>query len=62
MTERELQALGEGTGNNVTLLFRGQGVETHCIAGNADGQLRVLLRVGDGIFQSFATQHVDVQV
>jgi hypothetical protein len=60
--EALLQALGEGTGDHVTLLFRGQGVETHGVAGDADGQLRVLFRVGDGVFQGLAAQHVDVQV
>lgn len=62
MTECGSQALGEGTGYHVTLLFRGQGVEAHCVAGHTDGQLRVFFRVGDGVFQGFATQHVDVQV
>ena len=62
MLQSDLQALGEGAGHHVTLLFRGQCVEAHGVAGDTDGQLRVLFRVGDGVFQGLATQDVDVQV
>ena len=61
-TQGALQALGEGAGDHVTLLLRGQGVETHGVTGDADGELRVFFRVGDGVFQGFAAQYVDVQV
>ena len=36
--------------------------EVHGIAGNADGELRILFRMFHGIFQHFAVQYVYVQM
>ncbi len=40
-SDRELHGLSEGTGNNILLLFFGQGVKTYGVARYADGQLRI---------------------
>ncbi len=37
-SDRELHGLSEGTGNNILLLFFGQGVKTYGVARYADGQ------------------------
>src|SRR5699024_2106463 len=54
--------LGEGTSDNVALLFRSQRVKANCITGYTDGQLRIFFRMLNCIFQSFTTQNVNVQV
>ena len=55
-------ALVERTGNHVELLFLGELDEVHRVAGDTHGQVRVLLRVIDGILELFLAQHVDVGV
>lgn len=44
-----LYRLGEGPGDDILLLFAGQGVESHCITGDANRQVRVIIRVFDGV-------------
>ena len=46
----------------VKLLFLRELDEVHRVARHADRQLRVLFRIGDGIFQGLTAQHVDVEV
>ena len=46
-------ALVERTGNHVELLFLGELDEVHRVAGDTHGQVRVLLRVIDGILELF---------
>ena len=46
-------ALMERTGNHVELLFLGELDEVHRVAGDTHGQVRVLLRVIDGILELF---------
>ncbi len=42
-TSENSDRLVEGTRNNLTLLLTAQLVEVHRVAGNTDGQVRVLL-------------------
>ena len=44
-----LEAIVEGTGDNLVLLSLGQVVEVHSVTGNANGELGVLLRVSLGV-------------
>ena len=46
-----LELVVEGTRNDLVLLLLGERVEVHGIAGNADGQLRVLLGVSLSVKQ-----------
>ena len=55
-------ALVERTGDHVELLFLGELDEVHRVAGDAHGQVRVLLRMLDGILELLLAQHVDVGV
>lgn len=48
----------EGPGNNLHLLVTGELAEVHCIAADTDGQVRVLLRVLDGIHQHLLVENV----
>lgn len=48
--------------NHVLLLLARQGVKPHRITRNADRQVRIVLRMGDGIQQHLPVHHVDVQV
>src|SRR5512142_2887556 len=52
----------EGAGDDVHLLLARQPHEVHGIAGDADGQARVFLRVVHGVHQRLAVQDVDVHV
>lgn len=52
----------ERTGDHVELLFLGELDEVHRVAGDAHGQVRVLLRMLDGILELLLAQHVDVGV
>ena len=52
----------EGTRNDLVLLLLGERVEVHGIAGNADGQLRILLGVSLSVEQRLTIEDVDVQV
>ena len=52
----------EGTRNNLTLLLAAQLVEVDRIAGNTNGQVRVLLRMLVSRHQGFTIEHVYVQV
>ena len=52
----------EGAGDDVVLLLLGEGVELHRVAGDADGQLRVLLGVSLGVKQGLLGEDVDVEV
>ena len=52
----------EGTRNNLTLLLTAQLVEVYRVAGNTDGQVRVLLRMLVSRHQGFAVEHIYVQV
>ena len=56
------QRLVERTGDHVELLFLGELDEVHRVAGDAHGQVRVLLRMLDGILELLLAQHVDVGV
>ena len=56
-----LEAIVEGTGDNLVLLSLGQVVEVHSVTGNANGELGVLLRVSLGVEQRITVEHVDVQ-
>lgn len=60
--EEALEALVEGTGDDLILLILGEVVEVHGVAGNAHRKLRVLLGVSLGVEQRVAVEHVDVQV
>jgi hypothetical protein len=51
-----------GSGNNVILLFLREFNEVNCIAGNTDGELRILLRVRLRIQESFSIEYVNVEV
>ena len=55
-------ALVERTGDHVELLLLGELDEVHRVAGDTHGQVRVLLRVLDGILELLLAQHVDVGV
>ena len=59
---RELEALVEGTGDDLVLLILREVVEVNGIAGNTHGELRVLLRMGLGVEKRVTVEHVDVQV
>ena len=61
-SDRELHGLSEGTGNNILLLFFGQGVKTYGVARYTDGQLRIFFRVFHRVEQHFAVHDVHVQV
>ena len=54
--------LMEGTRNDLSLLLMTQLIEVHCIAGNADGQVRVLLRMLVSRQQRFTVEYVYIQV
>ena len=62
MLEEALEALVEGTGDDLILLILSEVVEVHGVAGNAHRELRVLLGVSLGVEQRVAVEHVDVQV
>jgi hypothetical protein len=51
-----------GSGNNVILLFLREFNEVNCIAGNTDGELRILFRVSLCIQKSFTVKYVNVKV
>ena len=52
----------EGTGDNLVLLLLGEVVEVHRIARNANGELRILLRMLLRIEQRVAIEDVDVEM
>src|SRR6476620_1818417 len=52
----------EGAVDDVQLLFAGEAHEVHRVAGDADGQARVLLRMVHGVDQRVAIEHVHVHV
>ena len=53
-----------GAADDVVLLFLREREELDCVAGNADGEVRVfgLFRVRLGVEELFNTEHVHVQV
>ncbi len=53
---------GERSGDHILLLFAGQRVKADRIAGDADRQIRILLRVFYRIEQLFPVQHIDVEM
>ena len=55
-------ALMEGARNHVELLLTGELDEVHRVAGDAHGQVRVLLRMLDGVLKLLLAQDVDVRV
>ena len=52
----------EATADNFQLVFAAQLHEVYGIAGNADSQLRIVLRMLHGIVQHITVQYVYVQV
>ena len=52
----------EGTADHLQLLFLGEAVEVHRIAGNANGERGILFGMLVGIHQHVAVEHVHVQV
>ena len=52
----------ERSRNHFLLLFLGQAVEVDCIAGNTNGQVRVLFGVLGGIDEHIAVEDVDIDV
>ena len=52
----------EGAGEHVELLLAGELDEVHCVAGDSNREVRVLLRVLDGILKGGAVEDVDVRV
>ena len=62
LTGNALHSLVDGTMDNVVLLLLGELDEVYGVAGNADGQLRILFRVVHRVEQRFALEHVHVQV
>ena len=57
-----LHGFVNGSGNNVILLFLREFNEVNCIAGNTDGELRVLLRMRLCVQESFSIEYVNVEV
>ena len=56
------RTLMEGTRDDVELLLLRQTDEVHGVAGDAHGQMRVLFRMLNGVFELFLAKHVDVRV
>src|SRR5690606_12979925 len=52
----------EGPRDDVKLLLTGEPHEVHRVAGDPDGELRVLLRVLHGLVEGVAVEDVDVHV
>ena len=52
----------EGTGDDLVLLLLGELDEVHRIAGDADGQLRIALRMLLRVQQGFLGEHIHIQV
>eukprot|EP00123_Amoebidium_parasiticum_P011590 comp20802_c0_seq2/m.27381 comp20802_c0_seq2/g.27381 ORF comp20802_c0_seq2/g.27381 comp20802_c0_seq2/m.27381 type:complete len:542 (+) comp20802_c0_seq2:380-2005(+) len=57
-----LHGVVEGTGNHFALLSGSQAHKVDGVTTDTDGQLGVVLRVGHGIFECLAVQHIHVQV
>ncbi len=53
---------GERSGDHILLLLAGQCVKADRIAGDADRQIRILLRVFYRIEQLFPVQYIDVEM
>jgi hypothetical protein len=52
----------ECTGDNVCLLFGSKLDEVYCIAGYADGKLRIVLRMCLRIKKSLSVKYVNIKV
>ena len=52
----------DGTRNDIQLLFTRQLHKVHGIAGHADGQLRIFLRMFHRIHQQILVEHIDVEM
>ena len=57
-----LHSFVETAADNFQLVFAAQFHEVYGISGNADGKLRIFLRMFHGVFQHFTVQYVHVQV
>ena len=52
----------ERTGDDLPLLFPGEFIEVDGIAGDADCQVGILLRILTGVHQNFPVQHIYIQM
>ena len=57
-----LHSFVETAADNFQLVFAAQFHEVYGISGNADGELRIFLRMFHGVFQHFTVQYVHVEV
>ena len=57
-----LHSFVETAADNFQLVFAAQFHEVYGISGNADGKLRIFLRMFHGVFQHFTVQYVHVEM